>query len=147
MGSLYKCQKGVMDKCPENKKKICDGTYVGVDCWCAKRNQKFMPESERDLLKKYLDTGLEPEDVRRLQKDWTGLILKLDEMGGMPHLNDLLAAEKDGRLVVLAKHGNYPFCCAEECGEHEFCRGCTDRLDRAEAEKALARQEGAQDNG
>ena len=54
-----------------------------------------------ERLKEYEDTCLEPEDVRRLQKDWTSLIMKLDEMGGMPHLSDLLQAEQDGRLVVL----------------------------------------------
>lgn len=54
-----------------------------------------------ERLKEYEDTGLEPEDVRRLQKEWTSLIIKLDEIGGMPHLSDLLQAEQDGRLVVL----------------------------------------------
>ena len=54
-----------------------------------------------ERLEEYEDTGLEPEDVRRLQKEWTSLIMKLDEMGGMPHLSDLLQAERDGRLVVL----------------------------------------------
>lgn len=49
----------------------------------------------------YEDTGLEPEDVRRLQQDWTSLIMTLDEMGGMPHLHELVQAKQDGRLVVL----------------------------------------------
>ena len=49
----------------------------------------------------YEDNGLEPEDVRRLQQDWTSLIITLDEMGGMPKLHELVQAEKDGRLVVL----------------------------------------------
>ena len=49
----------------------------------------------------YEDNGLEPEDVRRLQQDWTSLIMTLDEMGGMPKLHELVQAEKDGRLVVL----------------------------------------------
>lgn len=49
----------------------------------------------------YKSTGLEPEDVRRLQKDWTSLIMTIDEMGGMPHLCELYEAEKEGRLVVL----------------------------------------------
>ena len=54
-----------------------------------------------DRLAAYEDTGLEPEDVRRLQKDWTSLIMKLDEMGGMPHISELIQAEQDERLVVL----------------------------------------------
>lgn len=49
----------------------------------------------------YEDTGLEPEDVRRLQKDWTSLIMTIDEMGCMPHLCELYEAEKEGRLLVL----------------------------------------------
>ena len=57
-----------------------------------------------DLIAKlcaYEDAGLEPEDVRRLQKDWTSLIITIDEMGCMPHLRELYEAEKEGRLVVL----------------------------------------------
>ena len=54
-----------------------------------------------DRLAAYEGTGLEPEDVRRLQQDWTSLIMALDEMGGIPHLHELVQADKDGRLVVL----------------------------------------------
>lgn len=54
-----------------------------------------------EKLKAYEDTRLEPEAVRRLQQDWTSLIMTLDEFGGMPHLRELVQAEKDGRLVVL----------------------------------------------
>ena len=57
--------------------------------------------TDSELLKAYRDTGLEPEDVRRLQKDWTSLIITIDEMGCMPHLRELYEAEKEGRLVVL----------------------------------------------
>ena len=46
-----------------------------------------------NCLAAYEDSGLEPEDVRRLQGDWTSLIMTLDEMGGMPHLHDLLQDE------------------------------------------------------
>lgn len=49
----------------------------------------------------YEDTGIEPGDVRRLQQDWTSLIMTLDELGGMPHLRELVQADRDGRLVVL----------------------------------------------
>lgn len=52
-------------------------------------------------LSAYEDTGLEPEDVRRLQQDWTSLIMALDEMGGMPHLHELADADRAGRLVLL----------------------------------------------
>ena len=62
------------------------------------------PETRKKILNRlaaYEDTGLEPEDVRRLQKDWTSLIITIDEMGCMPHLRELYEAEKEGRLVVL----------------------------------------------
>ena len=55
----------------------------------------------KSRLAAYEDTGMEPEDVRRLQKDWTSLIITIDEMGCMPHLRELYEAEKEGRLVVL----------------------------------------------
>ena len=48
-------------------------------------------------LGEYEDTGLEPDDVRRLQQGWTSLIMTLDELGGMPHLHELVQAEEDGR--------------------------------------------------
>ena len=58
-------------------------------------------EKIQKRLSSYEDTGLEPEDVRRLQQDWTSLIMTIDEMGCMPHLCELYEAEKEGRLVVL----------------------------------------------
>ena len=57
-------------------------------------------EKIQKRLSSYEDTGLEPEDVRRLQQDWTSLIMTLDEMGGMPKLHELVQAEKDGTLVA-----------------------------------------------
>ena len=68
---------------------------------------KRMVELEQEVcrlksrLAAYEDTGLEPEAVRRLMQDWTSLIMTLDELGGMPHLRELVQAEQDGRLVVL----------------------------------------------
>ena len=52
-------------------------------------------------LGQYEDTCLEPEDVRRLQKDWTSLIMTIAEMGGIGHICDIIKAEQEGRLVVL----------------------------------------------
>ena len=85
----------------------------------------------------YEDSGLEPEDVRRLQGDWTSLIMTLDEMGGMPHLHDLLQAEQDGRLVVLpCKVGDtvyklwYEPCHnGEDYPDSYECCGCKDECD------------------
>lgn len=75
----------------------CDSTPGGTFCetgTCALRRVW-------ERLKEYEDTGLEPEDVRRLMQDWTSLIMTLDELGGMPHLRELVQAERDGRLVLL----------------------------------------------
>lgn len=70
--------------------------HCNKECFDCKEIDKII-----DRLGTYEDAGLEPEDVRRLQKDWTSLIITIDEMGCMPHLRELYEAEKDGRLVVL----------------------------------------------
>ena len=58
---------------------------------------------ERDELKKrlsaYEDTGLEPEQVLELKSFTQGGIHKVDD--GWKHVQDLLQAEKEGRMVVL----------------------------------------------
>ena len=110
----------------------------------------------------YEDTGLEPEDVRRLQKDWTSLIITIDEMGCMPHLRELYEAEKEGRLVLLpCKVGDKVYQIDAErvyesevkgiiydAGHIDFDEraiGKTVFLTREEAEAALA-QEGGKDH-
>lgn len=77
----------------------CDSTPGWTFCESGMCSQRKTWER----LKEYEDTGLEPEAVRRLIQDWTSLIMTLDELGGMPHLRELVQAEKDGRLVVLEK--------------------------------------------
>ena len=47
----------------------------------------------------YEDTGLEPEQVMELKSFTQGGIHKVDD--GWKHVQDLLQAEQDGRLVVL----------------------------------------------
>ena len=49
----------------------------------------------------YEDTGLEPEEVDELAKDWSDLCTALGECGGIDALRELVKADKDGRLVVL----------------------------------------------
>ena len=70
--------------------------HCNKECFDCKEIDKII-----DRLGTYEDTGLEPEDVRRLQQDWTSLIMTLDEIGGMPHLHELVQAKQDGRLVEL----------------------------------------------
>ena len=73
----------------------------------------------RDLygrLKAYEDTGLEPEEVDKLTKDWSDICTVLGECGGIDALRELAEAEKDGRVVVqpckqgdeLWTYCNYP---------------------------------------
>lgn len=49
----------------------------------------------------YEGTGLEPEEVDKLTKDWSDLCTVLGECGGIDTLRELAKANKDGRLVVL----------------------------------------------
>ena len=53
------------------------------------------------MLQKYLDTGLGPDEVTALQKDWIDLCTIVGECGGIDRLRELAEADKDGRLVVL----------------------------------------------
>ena len=61
-----------------------------------------------ERLKKYEDTGLEPEDLKKAFNETAILKLAAQALSTTPdHLRDLLQAEQDGRLVVLpCKAGN-----------------------------------------
>ena len=48
----------------------------------------------------YEDTGLEPEEVSTLVKDWSDLCTIVGECGGISRVKELAEADKDGRLVV-----------------------------------------------
>lgn len=54
-----------------------------------------------DRLKAYEDTGLEPEEVPALVKDWSDRCTIVGECGGIDRMRELAEADKDGRLVVL----------------------------------------------
>ena len=58
----------------------------------------------RDLygrLKAYEDTGLTPEEVTAMVKDWSDRCTIVGECGGIDRLRELAEADKDGRVVVL----------------------------------------------
>ena len=60
------------------------------------------PETRKKILNRlaaYEDTGLEPEQVAELKSFAQGGIHKVDD--GWKHVQELLQAEQDGRLVVL----------------------------------------------
>jgi len=54
-----------------------------------------------ERLAAYEDTGLEPDEVAALQKDWSDLRTMIGECGGVDRLRELAAADKDGRVAVL----------------------------------------------
>ena len=75
-------------KCSEN----CDMDMGCIDC------QSFDCLVER--LAAYEDTGLKPDEVSALVKDWSDLCTATGECGGIDRLRELAEADKDGRLVV-----------------------------------------------
>ena len=54
-----------------------------------------------ERLAAYEDTGLTPEEVSALTKDWSDLCTIIGECGGIDRLRELAEADKGGRLVVL----------------------------------------------
>lgn len=76
-------------KCSEN----CNMDIDCIDC----------PSFDRlvEHLAAYENTGLEPEEVDKLTKDWSDLCTVLGECGGITRVKALAEAEKEGRLVVL----------------------------------------------
>ena len=51
-------------------------------------------------LKAYEDTGLTPEEVTAMVKDWSDRCTIVGECGGIDRLRELAEADKDGRCVV-----------------------------------------------
>ena len=61
----------------------------------------------------YEDTGLTPEEVPALVKDWSDLCTIVGECGGIDRLRELAEADRGGRLVVLpckVGDGLWTFC-------------------------------------
>lgn len=54
-----------------------------------------------ERLAAYEDTGLTPEEVSALIKDWSDLCTTIGECGGIDRLRELAEADKAGRVVVL----------------------------------------------
>lgn len=76
-------------KCSEN----CNMDMDCIDC------QSFDCLVER--LAAYEDTGLTPDEVSALVKDWSDLCTATGECGGIDRLRELSEADKDGRMVLL----------------------------------------------
>ena len=71
-----------------------NGINGSYDIW-----DEDLLEKQIDRLAAYEDTGLEPEQVMELKSFTQGGIHKVDD--GWKHVQDLLQAEKEARLVVL----------------------------------------------
>lgn len=75
----------------------CSGNCnVGMDCIDCPSFDRLV-----ERLAAYEDTGLEPEEVTALQKDWSDLCTIVGECGGIDRLRELAEADKAGRLAVL----------------------------------------------
>lgn len=73
-----------------------NGNCTAVGGFCTAVTAAHCP-----MLQKYLDTGLGPDEVTALQKDWSDLCTIVGECGGIDRLRELAEADKDGRVVVL----------------------------------------------
>lgn len=73
-----------------------NGNCTAVGGFCTAVTAAHCP-----MLQKYLDTGLGPDEVTALQKDWSDLCTIVGECGGIDRLRELAEADKGGRLVVL----------------------------------------------
>lgn len=71
-----------------------------------------------ERLKAYEDTGLEPEEVSALIKDWSDLRTTIGECGGIDRLRELAEADKDGRVAVV--HGRW----GHLGGDEWLCTAC-----------------------
>ncbi len=66
-----------------------------------------------EQLKAYEDTGLTPEEVGELIKDWSTQCTIIGECGGIERVRELAEAEKDGRLFLLPLEPRRPMLCHE----------------------------------
>lgn len=67
----------------------------------------------KNRLTAYEDTGLTPEEVTALQKDWSDLCTVIGECGGIDRLRELAEADKEGRVVVLPFTSGRTLLCKE----------------------------------
>ena len=89
-----------------------NGNSTAVGGFCTAVTAAHCP-----MLQKYLDTGLGPDEVTALQKDWSDLCTIVGECGGIDRLRELAEADRDGRLVVLpCKVGDTVWMYGEDFG-------------------------------
>ena len=82
----------------ERLTKRVDGIAV-LESWAIDKDPVSIIQRLCNRLAAYEDTGLEPEQVMELKSFTQGGIHKVDD--GWKHVQDLLQAEKEGRMVLL----------------------------------------------
>ena len=82
----------------ERLTKRIDGIAV-LESWAIDKDPVSIIQRLCNRLAAYEDTGLEPEQVLELKSFTQGGIHKIED--GWKHVQELLQAEQDGRLVVL----------------------------------------------
>lgn len=90
------------------------------DVWVKEHDYVFAAYRLAD----YEDTGLEPEEVSALIKDWNDLCTIVGECGGITRVKALAEADKDGRVVVLPPEErtlDSPVEYTEICALYHFC--------------------------
>lgn len=83
---------------------ICCTHFYGPECRGVGGNCAMNCKWEEVVwsrLAAYEDTGLEPEEVTALQKDWSDLCTVIGKCVGIGQLAQAVDADRDGRLVVL----------------------------------------------
>lgn len=76
--------------------KCSDSCNVDMDCIDCPSFDRLV-----ERLAAYEDTGLTPEEVSAIVKEWSDLCTIVGECGGIDRLCELAEADKAGRLVVL----------------------------------------------
>lgn len=82
-------------------KREADAQREGYERRLANGYQRSIPVERFLRLAAYEDTGLTPEEVSALAKDWSDLCTTIGECGGIDRLRELAEADKDERVVVL----------------------------------------------
>lgn len=77
-----------------------DAQREGYERRLANGYQRSIPVERFLRLAAYEDSGLEPEEVSALIKDWSNLCTTIGECGGIGRLRELAEADKGGRVVM-----------------------------------------------
>ena len=116
----YKCSESARQKCPDRS--ICgEGTYTGIDCECAKFNERCLPTKERNIIFELQQENAalksERDELKRVLKksagcwEWRGKQEK-EGTGKMTHCSDcenLWNDDPDGMVLTCAATGRKCF--------------------------------------